>query len=59
MDKRHNVRISISICVYVTAELDISAGTVPAGPNLTGGMDPALTYGNLRDENNIVHLIYE
>ena len=38
--------------------MDISAGTVSAVPNLTGRMDPALTYGNLRDENNIVHLIY-
>ena len=27
---------------YVTAEMDISAGFVPAGPNLTGGMDPGM-----------------
>ena len=26
--------------LYVTAGMDISAGSVPAGPNLTGGMEP-------------------
>ena len=25
--------------IYVTAGMDISAGSVPAGPNLTGGME--------------------
>ena len=28
------------IYVYVTAGMDISAGSVPDGPNLTGRMDP-------------------
>ena len=34
----------------VTARMDISAGTVPAGPNLTGRMDPGKNtyiYGNI------------
>ena len=28
--------------VYVTAGMDISAGSVTAGPNLTGGMEPGM-----------------
>ena len=28
--------------IYVEAEMDISAGSVPAGPNLTGGMNPGM-----------------
>ena len=30
------------IYVYVTAGMDISAGSVPPGPNLTGGMEPGM-----------------
>ena len=28
--------------VYVTAGMDISAGSIPPGPNLTGGMEPGM-----------------
>ena len=28
--------------LYVTAGMDISAGSVPAGPNLTGEMEPGM-----------------
>ena len=31
-----------SFYINVTAGMDISAGSVPAGPNLTGGMEPGL-----------------
>ena len=33
---------NIKYDIYVTARLDISAGTVAAGPNLTGRMDPGM-----------------
>ena len=39
----------------LTAEMDNSAGSVPAGPNFTGG----LGHGHFIDENNILHLICE
>ena len=28
--------------IYVTAGMDFSAGSVPPGPNLTGGMEPGM-----------------
>ena len=28
--------------IFVTAGMDISAGSVPPGPNLTGGMEPGM-----------------
>ena len=29
-------------CIYFTAGMDISAGFVPAGLNITGGRDPGM-----------------
>ena len=30
------------ILLYVTAEMEISVGTVPTGPNIAGEMDPGM-----------------
>ena len=39
----HTYNIHVSVYnVYVTAGMDISAGSVPPGPNLTRGMEPGM-----------------
>ena len=40
--------------INVTVRMDISAETVPAGPNLTGPMDPGSN-----KHKNLAHIIYE